>query len=139
MHNQPMKAPPTSHVASPNAVQHDEWIAGRVKVLLSHYFQPNMPRDQEEAAMDDWIDLLEPYSQDEIQDACRQYLSTEPRVRPTPGAILSILNRGYSEADLTVHQKSFLRDGLVPPSMQVDGKPNRAARHWLKIYRGIEA
>ncbi|WP_111732217.1 hypothetical protein [Roseovarius amoyensis] len=89
--------------------------------------------------MDDWIDLLEPFSQSEIQGACRQYLSTEPRVRPTPGAILAILNRGCSEADLTVHQKSFLRDGLVPPSMMVNGQPNRAARHWLKIYRGIEA
>lgn len=86
------KALPTSQDELQSAAQHEEWIVGRVKVLLAHYYQPTMTADMEEAALDDWLDLLEGYSRSQIDAACRQYLSTEPRTRPTPGAILAILN-----------------------------------------------
>jgi hypothetical protein len=41
---------------------------------------------------------------------------------------------GYSEADLSKSQKSMLIDGIVPPSMLVDGRSNTKARYWLEQY-----
>jgi len=73
-------------------LQHVEWIAGRVQVLLSHYYQPNMPEDKAEAAIDDWVDVLAAYSQDKIQKACLQYIEKEPYKRPTPGVILRMID-----------------------------------------------
>lgn len=87
-----MKALPTSQDELRSAAQREEWIAGRVKVLLAHYYQPTMTADLEEAALDDWLDLLDGYSQDQIEVACRKYLADNGRNRPTPGAILAILN-----------------------------------------------
>jgi hypothetical protein len=52
-----------------------------------HYFQPETPSELAEAAIDDWIEALLPYSQQNIQDACRAHLWDEPRRRPTPGDI----------------------------------------------------
>ena len=68
---------------------HAEWIAGRVQTLLSHYFQPDNPMDVQEAAIDDWIDALEPFSKSQIESACSAYIRDQPRRRPTPGDIRS--------------------------------------------------
>ena len=41
----------------------------------------------------------------------------------------------FSEDDLTVNQRNQLQYGDVPPSMRLpDGRPNEAARYWLKTY-----
>lgn len=69
---------------------HREWIGGRVLTLLSHYW-----RDDDDDALlaaigADWADVLEGLPQDAIQKACIQYQRTEPRRKPTPGAIYAL-------------------------------------------------
>lgn len=81
-----------------NVGQHAAWIAGRIKTLLAHYFQTENPSELEEAAIDDWIETLLPFSQHAIQTACSEYLKTEPRRRPTPASILSLAQKAVEQA-----------------------------------------
>lgn len=73
--------------ASASDGQKAAWIAGRVQVLLSHYFQPDNPADVTEMALHDWVRALMPFSQRSIERACDGYLRDQPRRRPTPGDI----------------------------------------------------
>lgn len=77
--------------APPNAQRsdgkHAAWIAGRVQVLLSHYFQPDNPAEVQEAALDDWVAALIAFPRQAIEHACGAYLRDQPRRRPTPGDI----------------------------------------------------
>ena len=88
----------SAHVGQVNAGQHAQWISGRIETLLAHYFQPDNPSELLEAAIDDWIDMLLPFSQQAIQAACADYLRTEPRRRPTPGAIKERAERFTDDA-----------------------------------------
>ena len=54
---------------------------------MSHYYQPGDPQDVADAAMNDWIDILSPYTQAEIENACASYLKSQERKRPTPADI----------------------------------------------------
>lgn len=69
---------------------HEEWIAGRVEVLLSHYPKADLSPEVRAAAMGDWIDALHSFSQPAIEHACSLYLRNQPRRRPTPGDIATI-------------------------------------------------
>lgn len=60
---------------------------GRVQTLLSHYFQPNNPAELQEAALMDWLEVLEGFSEDDINRSCAAYLRDQPRRRPGPGDI----------------------------------------------------
>lgn len=71
-----------------NAGLHAQWISGRVETLLAHYFQPENPAELQEAAIDDWIAMLLPFSKQAIEAACSDYLRNEARRRPTPGSIV---------------------------------------------------
>lgn len=89
---------------------------------------------------------------EELVAAAKAYAATNPDRNFVPGAEVW-LNKSrwigfldgldgehFSEDDLTPSQVSMLSDGLVPPSMKVDGKPTPAARHWLKVYgHGVRA
>jgi len=85
-------------VGPENVRQHGQWISGRVETLLAHYFQPDNPSEVLEAAIDDWVDMLKPFSQQAIQAACTEYLRSEPRRRPTPGAIRDFAERAVENA-----------------------------------------
>ena len=113
-----------------SASQHAEWIAGRVMTLLSHYFQPDNPAEVQEAAIDDWIETLAPFSQIAIELACKKYIRDQPRRRPTPGDIRAkirqpseatskVENRG-DKTKLTPDELDFLEDKILP-----------SARRWL--------
>jgi hypothetical protein len=51
-----------------------------------------MPADKQMAAIDDWVDVLAPYDQQKIQAACIKYLRDNSSKRPTPGAILRMID-----------------------------------------------
>jgi len=78
--------------------EHEEWIAGRVEVLLSHYSAPNLAPEVRMAAIGDWIATLSAFSQPAIEHACASYLRDQPRRRPSPG-------------DITARAETFDRDG----------------------------
>lgn len=67
-----------------------EWVLGRIATLLSHYWRDDDPSELTEAIARDWADILEGLPQDAISKACTAYLRSEPRRKPTPGAIYAM-------------------------------------------------
>lgn len=109
---------------------HAEWIAGRVQTLLSHYFQPDNPRDVTVAALGDWVRALAPFSPDDIERACAAYLRDQPRRRPTPGDIRSKIRPpkdgvaiGQGDKSALTHDELRLLEDKVLPT----------ARKWLMV------
>lgn len=70
--------------------KHREWIGGRAFTLLSHYWRDDDSEELTAAMGADWADVLEGLPQDAIQKACIHYQRTEPRKKPTPGAIYAL-------------------------------------------------
>lgn len=111
---------------------HAAWISGRIETLLSHYFQPDNPAEVVEAALDDWIEALAPFSREAIDAACRRYIIDQPRRRPTPGDIRSKIRepsksaqkrRGEGDRTSLTHDELFLLEEKILPT----------ARRWLEI------
>lgn len=113
--------------AEPESVgRHAQWIAGRIKTLLSHYYQPDTPQEVEEAAMDDWIEILLPFRQRDIERACSGYLRDQPRRRPSPGEIRA---RAASGGEQT---SKGMRENLSYDELKLlDEKVLPTARRWL--------
>lgn len=72
-----------------------DWLAGRVKVLLSHFYDPGRDEPVEEAVIEDWLYTLVDYPRAVVQAACILYLK-EPRlssrgnpVAPSPSDIVA--------------------------------------------------
>jgi hypothetical protein len=63
---------------------------GRIATLLSHYWREDDPSELNEAIGRDWADILEGMPQDAIAKACMAYLRSEPRRKPSPGAIYAL-------------------------------------------------
>lgn len=58
--------------------------------LLSHYWREDDPSEMDAALARDWCDILEGMTQDATHRACQAYLRSEPRRKPTPGAIYEL-------------------------------------------------
>jgi len=69
---------------------HRMWIGGRAVALLNHYWRDDDPAEMTAALGRDWADVLEGLPRDAIQKACIQYQRSEPRRKPTPGAIYAL-------------------------------------------------
>lgn len=74
----------------PEREAHREWIGGRALTLLSHYWRENDPAPLTAAIGADWATVLEGMPRDAIQLACIEYQRSEPRRKPTPGAIYQL-------------------------------------------------
>jgi hypothetical protein len=79
---------------------HRARIAFEVKTVLSAYFQPHEDDAIKAGQLAWWCDELEDWEQEQVVWALRKWNREEPRKRPTPGDILSILKaqRGKAEA-----------------------------------------
>lgn len=100
--------------------------------LLSHYFQPDNPAEVQEAAIDDWIDALSPFSQISIDLACKKYIRDQPRRRPTPGDIRSKI-RAPSTASFKINNQGD-KAQLTPDELELlETKILPTARKWLRI------
>lgn len=60
-----------------------EWVAGSIRTLLFHYYIPEKDADVADMAIVDWIEILEPFSQECILQARKQWIRTKTR-RPSP-------------------------------------------------------
>lgn len=100
-----------------------EWLTGRVMTLLSHYYLPDTDPAVIRMAAVDWLDILGPYPQAAIAEACREYLRDEPKARPTPGAIRAL-------AVKALDRDKLLAPALPPPpeAERVRCSPEAAAR-----------
>lgn len=67
-----------------------EWLTGRVMVLLSHFYTQETDPAVVRAQAADWFDTLWDVPQEAIEGACRDYLRSGPRRRPSPGDIRNL-------------------------------------------------
>ena len=98
----PTPTPEHDKSLSPQALQdHRASIAFEVRVALSAYFQPHEAEEVRAAQLAWWTDELQEWTLKQVVYALRQWNRENPRLRPTPGDILSILlvTRGKREAD----------------------------------------
>ena len=84
------KASNGSRHLSQERAAHREWIGGRAVTLLSHYWRDDDPVELTAAIGQDWADVLAGLPRDAIEQAAIRYLRSEPRKRPTPGAIYAL-------------------------------------------------
>jgi hypothetical protein len=68
---------------------HAEFIAGAVRSLLGHYFDPGHPPEIQDQIDADWIDVLEPFSAACVTEARRRWIASERR-RPTPADLKAV-------------------------------------------------
>ena len=104
-----------------------KWIAGRVQTLLSHYYQPGTPQDVIDAALGDWVKQLSGFSSEQVEDACQNYLKSQPSKRPTPA---DVRNRIGAVQGGGMGDKSKLSRDEVD---LLHGKILPTARRWLSI------
>jgi hypothetical protein len=65
---------------------HAEWIAGAVRILLSHFYIPDQDAHILDEGCADWIEVLEPFSQKNIELARKRWIGRMTR-RPSPAEI----------------------------------------------------
>lgn len=96
---------------------------------MSHYFQPSAPTEVQAAAVDDWVEMLLPFSQQAIEHGCRSYLRDQPRRRPSPGDV-----RARASAFGEAPQGEGDRAKLTPDERALlDEKVLPTARKWLRM------
>ena len=88
----PPATPLLSKSLSPQELSdHREKIAFNVKVILSAYFQPHEAEEIRAAQLAWWCDELQDWTQEQVVWALRKWNRDNPRARPTPGDIVSIM------------------------------------------------
>ena len=97
---------------------------------MSHYYDPEIPYDVKIAALNDWVDALSGFSQDQIEGACSHYLRNSPSRRPAPADIvnrISTIPSTESPTDgLSTDQLRLLHEKILP-----------AARRWVRDIPGL--
>ena len=71
--------------------KHRAWIAVKAQALMGRYFQ--LPQDDlvKRDILLGWMDTLQNFTQEEINEACKIYLKEYPRTRPHEGLIYNVL------------------------------------------------
>lgn len=85
--------------------------------LLSHFFTPDTDPAVARAQAQDWWEVLSPFSEAAISEACREWLRAGPPRRPTPGEIRTLIGR-----DMAARTRGRLEPvpALPPPDAGVD-------------------
>lgn len=63
-----------------------EWLAGRVMVLLSHFYERREDEHEARARLQDWVEALARLPEWAVHEACVEYLGSETRT-PKPADI----------------------------------------------------
>ena len=71
--------------------KHRAFIAVKAQALMGRYFQ--LPQDDlvKKDILLGWMDTLQNFTQDEINEACKMYLKEYPRTRPHEGLLYNII------------------------------------------------
>lgn len=69
-----------------------EWLGGRIKTLLSHFYRPDMDPRVERKIAEDWISTLKKFPQFALEAAVSEYLETGTH-RPAPGHIAKLAKK----------------------------------------------
>lgn len=98
----PKPTPELTKSLSPQQLaEHRRKIAFDVRVVLSAYFQPHEDEKVKAGQLAWWCDALEDWPHESVVYALRKWNEDNPRVRPTPGDIVSMMKRlrGEREAE----------------------------------------
>ena len=79
--------------------KHRSVIAFDVRVVLSAYFQPHEDEKVKAAQLAWWCDALEDWPHESVVYALRKWNLDNPRLRPTPGDIVSMMKRLRGERE----------------------------------------
>lgn len=77
---------------------HRTRISFEVEVVLSGYWQAEMDARLRAGVLSDWADELEDWPIDQVRFGLREWRRDNPRRKPNPGDILSVLKRLRGEA-----------------------------------------
>ena len=77
--------------------EHRARIAFDVRTVLSAYFQPHEAEEIKAAQLAWWCDELQDWTQEQVLWALRQWNRDNPRLRPTPGDIVSVCKKARGE------------------------------------------
>jgi hypothetical protein len=87
----PSPTPQHDKSLSPQGLQdHRARIAFDVRTVLSAYFQPHEAEEIKSAQLAWWCDELQEWTQEQVVWALRQWNRKNPRLRPTPGDIVTL-------------------------------------------------
>lgn len=86
-----LPAPQSKILGQDDLTKHRAYIAIKSQALMGRYFQ--LPQDElvKREILLGWMDMLQDFTKDEIDYACRQYLIDFPRNRPHEGLIRQII------------------------------------------------
>ena len=125
----PTVTPEVTKSLSPQEVEdHRAKIAFEVGIVLSVYFQPQEDAATRAGQLAWWCDELEDWAQEQVVWALRDWNRSKPRVRPTPGDILAILNmqRGHAEAKRAKARAKPIPQPEAPSEVSADDMEYRA-------------
>lgn len=81
-------------LTSSETQKHTAWISVRVEALLDGYWQTRPADLVKKEIIADWISALMRFSQDEIREACRDWMDGDNRrKKPQPGDIADLCNK----------------------------------------------
>lgn len=90
-----------------------EQIAVRVEMMAKHYFEKQLSKAEATALARDWLFALKSFPYWAIDEACSNYVATDPTGRkPVPGAIAKLC--GDIVAKHTALKRACLKVGILP-------------------------
>lgn len=84
----------------------------RIEALLRHYWVAEVPEPVRVMMLRDWMDILDPFSQAEIDAACRAWLREHPREKPRPGDMVAAI--GAARRALAPRTREPEPDTFIP-------------------------
>lgn len=109
-------------------------LAGRITVLLAHYFVAPMPGVAWAAVIEDWRKALCSFPMWAVEAGCNRWIAEQPR-KPTPAGVRKMVEEAVFEAE---EERKKLRAiiALPPPSNELvkalDGIiPHTAIKTWV--------
>ena len=112
---------------------HRAALASEVKIVLSAYFQPHEDAAIKAGQLAWWCDELEDWTREQVVYGLRQWNAKNPRLRPTPGDITSLLRKIRGEM-MAQRQKAATTPQPEPQEERVS--PERAAEIMREV--GVE-
>ena len=115
------------------APERHEWLAGRIRTLLVHFYQPGLSTPEEEAVLDDWLAVLDGIEERWIEEACIDYLRDPRRgrggspLRPLPADVYDRARSARAKATYGVLMAVKAAIDAEIPDGQGRVKPARVA------------
>lgn len=104
-------------------------LVARITTMFAHYWTPQMPENLQDAVIHEWIQIIGKYPSWAVEKACRQWVESEDRKRPTP-AVIGKLCHEYtaSDSDRLARLKTVMRVCTYGPEPVERTPPTQAEK-----------